>query len=99
MTAVEIQNQSQSFQSDDQIKQLQDASELRFWSRGPSETVKLYVPNIVVNVLHTKEYYKSLSRSKEYITDTVVRRCFLVTTADLSYIRATDDNIKNNYLT
>ncbi|KAE9538150.1 hypothetical protein AGLY_006122 [Aphis glycines] len=38
-TAIEIQKPSQDSESDDQIVRLQDASE-RFWSRGPSETVK-----------------------------------------------------------
>lgn len=53
-TSTEIQKPSRDSKLNDQIKRLQDAPEPRFWSCGPSaETVKLYVPNIVVNVLHT----------------------------------------------
>jgi len=44
-TTAEIQKPSRD--SDNQIKRLHDASEPLFWSRRPSETVKLYVPNKV----------------------------------------------------
>jgi len=77
--AIEIQKQSRDSESDDQIKRLQDASEPRFWSRRPSETVKMYVPNKVVNVLHTDRQNRILQKSEqkqcnEYITDNAVRR-------------------------